>query len=191
MDRGAWQATVHGVAGVGHNLATKERKRNICRMFAVSGTLSFTFHLEFYLRNCYYSTILTPWMLCSPFNEKDENISWFCFGVTEIGREFKETFWVLRTMEKWVQKMQRCKMSSFQWWLWNRPVNWLWYFTHPVLVSLLLRSLPLASADSCWPCLDLQHVASSYPLLRRCLLGHLHSCHGDQRNSRFFGHLEK
>ena len=23
MDRGAWQATVHGVAGVGHNLATK------------------------------------------------------------------------------------------------------------------------------------------------------------------------
>ena len=92
MDRGAWQATVHGVAGVGHNLATKERKRNICRMFAVSGTLSFTFHLEFYLRNCYYSTILTPWMRCSPFNEKDENISWFCFDVTEIGREFKETF---------------------------------------------------------------------------------------------------
>ena len=32
-------------------------------------------------------------MLCFPFNEKDENIfSWFCFGVTEIGREFKETF---------------------------------------------------------------------------------------------------
>ena len=23
MDRGAWQATVHGVARVGHNLATK------------------------------------------------------------------------------------------------------------------------------------------------------------------------
>ena len=27
MDRGAWWATVHGVAGVGHNLATKERER--------------------------------------------------------------------------------------------------------------------------------------------------------------------
>ena len=26
MDRGAWQATVHGVARVGHNLATKERE---------------------------------------------------------------------------------------------------------------------------------------------------------------------
>ena len=26
-DRGAWQATVHGVAIVGHDLATKERKR--------------------------------------------------------------------------------------------------------------------------------------------------------------------
>ena len=26
-DRGAWQATVHGVATVGHDLATKERKR--------------------------------------------------------------------------------------------------------------------------------------------------------------------
>ena len=27
MDRGAWQATVHGAARVGHNLATKERER--------------------------------------------------------------------------------------------------------------------------------------------------------------------
>ena len=26
MDRGAWLATVHGVARVGHNLATKERE---------------------------------------------------------------------------------------------------------------------------------------------------------------------
>ena len=24
MDRGAWRATVHGVTGVGHNLATKQ-----------------------------------------------------------------------------------------------------------------------------------------------------------------------
>ena len=30
MDRGAWQATVHGVARVGHNLATKE-KEMFCR----------------------------------------------------------------------------------------------------------------------------------------------------------------
>jgi len=27
MDRGAWWATVHGVARVGHNLATKEQHR--------------------------------------------------------------------------------------------------------------------------------------------------------------------
>ena len=27
MDRGAWQATIHGVARVGHDLATKERER--------------------------------------------------------------------------------------------------------------------------------------------------------------------
>jgi len=27
MDRGAWQATVHGVTRVGHDLATKERER--------------------------------------------------------------------------------------------------------------------------------------------------------------------
>ena len=26
MDRGGWQATVHGVARVGHNLVTKERE---------------------------------------------------------------------------------------------------------------------------------------------------------------------
>ena len=26
MDRGAWQAPVHGVARVGHDLATKERE---------------------------------------------------------------------------------------------------------------------------------------------------------------------
>jgi len=28
MDRGAWQATVHGVARVRHDLATKERERD-------------------------------------------------------------------------------------------------------------------------------------------------------------------
>ena len=27
MDRGAWQAIIHGVARVGHDLATKERER--------------------------------------------------------------------------------------------------------------------------------------------------------------------
>ena len=29
MDRGAWQATVHGIARVRHNLATKERERAV------------------------------------------------------------------------------------------------------------------------------------------------------------------
>jgi len=37
MDRGAWQATVHGVARVGHNLATKttktSNKMRIARFF--------------------------------------------------------------------------------------------------------------------------------------------------------------
>ena len=27
MDRGAWQATIHGVARVGHNLATKRKRK--------------------------------------------------------------------------------------------------------------------------------------------------------------------
>ena len=27
MDRGAWQATIHGAARVGHDLTTKERER--------------------------------------------------------------------------------------------------------------------------------------------------------------------
>ena len=27
MDRGAWQATVHGITRVGHDLVTKERER--------------------------------------------------------------------------------------------------------------------------------------------------------------------
>ena len=33
MDRGAWQATVHGVTRVGHDLATREREEyfsNVC-----------------------------------------------------------------------------------------------------------------------------------------------------------------
>ena len=29
MDRGAWQATVHGVARVRHDLMTRERERNL------------------------------------------------------------------------------------------------------------------------------------------------------------------
>ena len=36
MDRGAWWATVHGVAGVGHNLATKERERIFICLFLAS-----------------------------------------------------------------------------------------------------------------------------------------------------------
>ena len=32
MDRGAWQATIHGVAGVGHDLVTKERETETLRV---------------------------------------------------------------------------------------------------------------------------------------------------------------
>ena len=43
MDRGAWQATVHGVTRVGHNLATKPPpisfKINWFDLLAVQGTL--------------------------------------------------------------------------------------------------------------------------------------------------------
>ena len=35
MDRGAWRATVHGVARVGHNLATKRPLYNIVVVFAI------------------------------------------------------------------------------------------------------------------------------------------------------------
>ena len=43
MDRGAWQATVHGVARVGHDLATKERE-NILHGVAKSQTRLSNFH---------------------------------------------------------------------------------------------------------------------------------------------------
>ena len=43
MDRGAWQATVHGVARVGHDLATKERE-NIVHGVAKSQTRLSNFH---------------------------------------------------------------------------------------------------------------------------------------------------
>ena len=29
MDRGAWQATVHGITRVGHDLVTREREREL------------------------------------------------------------------------------------------------------------------------------------------------------------------
>ena len=35
MDREAWQATVHGVARVGHNLATKEREMYGCEGWTI------------------------------------------------------------------------------------------------------------------------------------------------------------
>ena len=35
MDREAWQATVHGAARVGHNLATKERKMCGCESWTI------------------------------------------------------------------------------------------------------------------------------------------------------------
>ena len=40
MDRGAWQATVHGVARVGHNLATKPPPPPPCFNKACSDQLS-------------------------------------------------------------------------------------------------------------------------------------------------------
>ena len=39
MDRGAWQAAVHGVARVGHDLATKERERQTLQARATSSLL--------------------------------------------------------------------------------------------------------------------------------------------------------
>ena len=52
MDRGAWQATVHGVARVGHNLVAKERERElyinlqIPSLWTVTGSYSSSwFHL--------------------------------------------------------------------------------------------------------------------------------------------------
>ena len=36
MDRGAWWATVHGVARVGHDLATKEREIIFIYLFLAS-----------------------------------------------------------------------------------------------------------------------------------------------------------
>ena len=39
MDRGAWQAAVHGVARVGHDLATKERERQTLQARATSALL--------------------------------------------------------------------------------------------------------------------------------------------------------
>ena len=32
MDRGAWQATVHGVQRVGHDLATEQQQQNMLRI---------------------------------------------------------------------------------------------------------------------------------------------------------------
>ena len=39
MDRGAWQATVHVIARVRHNLATKERERQLLFMAFLDGTV--------------------------------------------------------------------------------------------------------------------------------------------------------
>ena len=32
MDRGAWQATIHGVQRVGHDLATEQQQQNMLRI---------------------------------------------------------------------------------------------------------------------------------------------------------------
>ena len=41
MDRGTWWATVHRVARVRHDLATKERERVICSLYTTYDNLSF------------------------------------------------------------------------------------------------------------------------------------------------------
>ena len=41
MDRGAWQATVHGVARVGYDLATKEKENN-ASVYLVPGSVACT-----------------------------------------------------------------------------------------------------------------------------------------------------
>ena len=46
MDRGAWQATVHRVKRVGHDLSTKERERWNCEtnFFTIMNTSAIIFH---------------------------------------------------------------------------------------------------------------------------------------------------
>ena len=51
MDRGAWQATVHGVTRVWHNLVTKSNQRYCCLFYDLTYDLSYRmFHVN--LRRC-------------------------------------------------------------------------------------------------------------------------------------------
>ena len=42
MDRGAWQATVHGVARVGHDLVTKERERELTYSITLASSVQYS-----------------------------------------------------------------------------------------------------------------------------------------------------
>ena len=44
MDRGAWQASVHGVLRVGHNLATKSPPPELLLQFITYSILEFLFY---------------------------------------------------------------------------------------------------------------------------------------------------
>ena len=57
MDRGAWQATVHGVTRVGHDLATKERERENVEQFPVLYCASLLV-IHFKYSSMYMSTAL-------------------------------------------------------------------------------------------------------------------------------------
>ena len=46
MDRGAWQATIHGVTRVGHDLVTKSPPPSILEIMSAIAILSFSYAIH-------------------------------------------------------------------------------------------------------------------------------------------------
>ena len=84
MDRGAWWATVHGVARVGHDLVTKPPPPPYC-IFSILLTLALLYHFTSVrmatIRN---STNSKCWRGCGekPSYTVGGNVSWYNYGVS-------------------------------------------------------------------------------------------------------------
>ena len=88
MDRGAWQATVHGVARVGHDLATKPPPPSYC-IFSVLLTLALLYHFTppFRMTTIRNSTNSKCWRGCGekPSYTVGGNVNWYNHCAKQYG----------------------------------------------------------------------------------------------------------
>ena len=157
MDRGAWWASVHGVAKVGHYLVTKQQ-----HLFS-------TWHILGIILNYIYIVIIWSWKYLTAFDTSITSFyKWGKWGTSYLDWEHRN--WQSRTGTQ-ASDFRPCSLTSVLYW-----PEYTWVHTyeacgpHSLEDKFFLRRITVYKATSCvclsrnpchikwsWRSLDVQH----------------------------------